>query len=173
MTEVLPRFRQRSSRYVLKPFDNCLVRYAGPRRDPWEEDTQIENVSLTGLAFYVPKDLSPVLGEDIKIQFDVPGSKTMACFAKVTRLLPISDYRNMVGVQFEKLELAHRIVLKKGLTQRLRLLQKEEQRKALVRWPVTALRSLPRVLVIIGALGLLLATWLMFMRPEVLRPEAD
>ena len=120
MTQGLARYHARSPRYILDTQDNELIRVAGPRQVPWEEGTEITNVSLTGLAFFAPEDLCPVLGEVIKIQFLVPGSKQMACFGIVTRLDPEPKDRILVGVHFYKLEMAHRIVLAQGLAKKLK-----------------------------------------------------
>ncbi|MCK6596882.1 MAG: PilZ domain-containing protein [Bdellovibrionaceae bacterium] len=120
MTQGLARFHARSPRYFLNTEDESLIRVAGPNKIPWEEDTEIKNVSLTGLSFTAPEDLCPVLGEVIKIQFVVPGSQQMACHAIVTRLEPIKKSKILVAVHFYKLEMAHRIVLAQGLSKKIK-----------------------------------------------------
>ena len=87
---------------------------------PWEEGTEIKNISLTGLAFTAPSDLCPLLGEVIKIQFEVPGSKPMACYAVVTRIDPMKNQKMLVAVHFYKLEMAQRIALAQGLSRKLK-----------------------------------------------------
>lgn len=118
MTQGLARYHARSPRYILDTQDEELIRVAGPRQVPWEEGTEIRNVSLTGLAFLAPEDLCPLLGEVIKIQFLIPGGKQMACHAIVTRLDPEKGEKILVGVHFYKLEMAHRIALAQGLSQK-------------------------------------------------------
>ncbi|MNS73898.1 PilZ domain protein [compost metagenome] len=115
----LARYHARSPRYILNTQDDSLIRVAGPHQTPWEEGTEIRNVSLTGLAFLAPQDLCPLLGEVIKIQFIPPGGKQMACHAIVTRLDEIGE-NILVGVHFYKLEMAHRIALAQGLARRLK-----------------------------------------------------
>ncbi len=106
-----------------------LIRVAGPAQTPWEEGTEIKNISLSGLAFTAPVELCPIVGEFIKIQFHVPSSVEMACFGLVTRLEPLSSSEMLVGIQFYKLEMAHRIVLLQGLAQKLKeQLQGQEER---------------------------------------------
>jgi len=95
----LARYHGRSPRYILSTEDDSLIRVAGPKQTPWEEGTEIRNVSLTGLAFTAPDDLCPLLGEVIKIQFTPPGSKQMACY---------------------KMDMAVRIVLAQGLARRFK-----------------------------------------------------
>lgn len=120
MTQSLAKYHSRSPRYILQPQDNTLVRVAGPQQTPWEEGTDIKNISLSGLAFTAPADLCPLVGEIIKIQFQVPGSNEMACFGLVTRIESIGASEMLVGLQFHKLEMAHRIVLLQGLAQKLK-----------------------------------------------------
>lgn len=120
MNQSLARFHARAPRYILNTNDNELIRVAGPKQTPWEENTEIKNVSLTGLAFTAPEDLSPQLGEVIKIQFLVPGGKQMACFAIVTRIEPEKTNFVLIGVHFYKLEMSHRIVLAQGLTRKIK-----------------------------------------------------
>ncbi|MBL7555815.1 MAG: PilZ domain-containing protein [Bdellovibrionaceae bacterium] len=120
MTHSLAKYHARSPRYILNTHDDSLVRVAGPQQIPWEEDTEIKNVSLTGLAFTAPEDLCPVLGEVIKVQFVVPGAQQMACHAIVTRLEPDRQHSILVAVHFYKLEMAHRIVLAQGLSRKVK-----------------------------------------------------
>lgn len=120
MTHSLAKYHARSPRYILNTHDDSLVRVAGPQQLPWEEDTEIKNVSLTGLAFTAPEDLCPVLGEVIKVQFVVPGAQQMACHAIVTRLEPDRSHTILVAVHFYKLEMAHRIVLAQGLSKKIK-----------------------------------------------------
>lgn len=116
----LARYHGRSPRYILDTEDESLVRIAGPKQTPWDEGTEIKNVSLTGLAFTAPDDLCPLLGEVIKIQFTPPASQQMACYGIVTRLESISEARTLVGVHFYKMEMAQRIVLAQGLSRRFK-----------------------------------------------------
>lgn len=118
MTQGLAKYHARAPRYILNTQDDSLIRVAGPQQIPWEEGTEIRNVSLTGLAFTAPDDLCPALGEVIKIQFSVPGSQQMACYGIVTRLDPENLERILVGIHFYKLDMPHRIVLAQGLSKR-------------------------------------------------------
>lgn len=120
----LAKYHARAPRYILQPQDNTLIRVAGPRQIPWEEGTEIKNISLSGLAFTAPVELCPIVGEFIKIQFQVPDQPQMACFGLVTRLEPVGKSEMLVGIQFHKLEMSHRIVLLQGLAQRLKEQQK-------------------------------------------------
>jgi hypothetical protein len=81
MTQTLAKYQSRYQRYILQPDDNTLIRVAGPHQTPWEEATEIQNISLTGLAFTAPAELCPLIGEIVKIQFEVPGSAQTALIA--------------------------------------------------------------------------------------------
>lgn len=118
MTQSLTKYLLRSPRYTLKPTDNSLVRVVGPKQEPWEEYTDIHNVSLTGLSFTVDPQLAPRLGEVIRLQFTVPGSQEMACYAIVTRLEQLTEATILVGIHFYKLDISQRINLARGLTEK-------------------------------------------------------
>ncbi len=120
MNHNLARYHARSPRYILNTEDESLIRVAGPRQVPWEEGTEIKNVSLTGLVFTAPEDLCPILGEIIKIQFLAPGGKQMASGAIVTRLDPANMGKVLVGLHFYKMEMGHRVMLAQGLARKLK-----------------------------------------------------
>ncbi len=136
MTSSLAKYHARSPRYILQPQDNTLIRVAGPQNIPWEECTEIKNISLTGLVFTAPSDLCPSIGEFIKIEYAVPGSQKMAAHALVIRLEERSPSSTLVGVKFFRMDLAQRVILAQGLALRLREQQAkrmEERRKKLGR----------------------------------------
>lgn len=120
MVSSLAQYVARSPRYILQPHDNTLIRVAGPSQIPWEEGTEIHNVSLSGLAFTAPSDLTPMIGETIKIQFDTHGSGSMACLALVIRLDKVSKSTMRVAVKFMKLEMPQRLALAQALAQKLK-----------------------------------------------------
>lgn len=127
MNHSLARYHARSPRYILNTEDDSLIRVAGPRQVPWEEGTEIKNVSLTGLAFVAPEDLCPILGEIVKIQFQPPGSKQMASYAIVTRLDPIEGEKILVALHFYKMEMGHRVALAQGLARKLKDISDREK----------------------------------------------
>lgn len=154
----LARYHSRSPRYILDTQDENLVRVAGPHQTPWEEGTQIKNVSLTGLAFTAPDDLCPLLGEVIKIQFTPPGGKQMACYAIVTRLDEIPEHLMLVGVHFYKLEMAHRISLAQSLARKFKEQQDRDELSNLLNREraSVSLSSLPQLTM----MGLLALAWM-------------
>ena len=119
MTGSLARYHARSPRYILNTEDNHLVRLSGAQKLSWEEKTELKNISLTGLSFSAPADLSPQLGEIIKIQFTVPSSEMMACYAIVTRIELVHENENEIAVHFYKLDRLQRINLVQGLAQKV------------------------------------------------------
>lgn len=120
MTQSLARYHIRSPRYILNPQDNTLIRVAGPKQIPWEEGTEIKNISITGLVFTSPSDICPSIGEFIKIEYEIPGSQKLACYALVTRLEDLSPHKTVVGVKFYRMDLSQRIILAQGLALKLR-----------------------------------------------------
>ena len=146
MSGNLAKYHARSPRYILYPQDNTLIRVAGPKQVPWEEGTDIKNISLTGLVFTAPSDLCPSIGEFIKIEYSVPGSQKMAAHALVTRLEDSSASKTLVGVKFFRMDLAQRIILAQGLALKLReqQIRRLETRREKMGWqgrvlPVTFL----------------------------------
>lgn len=134
MPQSLAKYHIRSPRYILQPEDNTIIRVAGPKQIPWEEGTEIKNISLTGIAFTTPADLCPSIGEFVKIQYSVPGSQQLACHALVTRLDDFSNSQTLVGVKFYRVELAQRVLLAQSLALKLRnqqIRKIEEARKKL------------------------------------------
>jgi hypothetical protein len=156
----LARYHSRSPRYILQPYDNTLVRIAGPRQVPWEEGTEIRNISLSGLAFTAPRELCPIIGESIKIQFETPGSQQLACFGLVTRLEPINGSEMLVGVQFQKLELAHKIVLLQGLAKKLKEQQERKKVAEMSQWHLRFRNKWKQIAIMTSFLVL----WLMLMK---------
>lgn len=144
MNHSLARYHARSPRYILNTEDDCLIRVAGPRQVPWEEGTEIKNVSLTGLAFIAPEDLCPLLGEIVKIQFQPPGSKQLASYAIVTRLDPMENEKILVGLHFYKMEMGHRVALAQGLARKLKEISDREKILSLQeRSPGSWIKSFP------------------------------
>lgn len=136
MHQRLARYHARSPRYILNTEDDSLIRVAGPRQVPWEEGTEIRNVSLTGLAFTAPEDLCPLIGEVIRIQFQPPGAPQMACHAIVTRLAEDRNGQMLVAVHFYKMEMAQRILLAQGLSKRFREQLSRKGREGLEEMPL-------------------------------------
>ncbi len=120
MSTSLARYHARAPRYILNPQDNSLVRLSGAEQLAWEESTELHDVSLTGLTFTAPQDLSPQIGEVIKIQFTVPGSEQMACYAVVIRIEKTGELENLIGVHFYKLDRLQRINIVQGLALKIK-----------------------------------------------------
>ena len=149
MTTSLARYHARAPRYILDTEDNSLIRLSGAEQLAWEENTELRDVSLTGLSFTAPHDLSPQIGEVIKIQFSVPGAHQMACFAVVIRIEKLDSFENQIGVHFYKLDRTQRLNIVQGLAQKV--VRKEVVETA----PVV---SSAQFLTVIGVL-LTLACW--------------
>lgn len=121
----LARYVSRSPRYILQAQDNTLIRVAGPHQTPWEEGTEIKNVSLSGLAFTAANDFCPNLNEVIKIQFEAPGASQMACLGTVSRIEQ-GPTTSLIAVRFLQLELSQRIYLHKSLSPKIKAFGSKE-----------------------------------------------
>lgn len=153
MTGNLAKYHARSPRYILHPQDNTFIRVAGPQQTPWEEGTEIRNISLSGISFTAPSELCPIVGEFIRIEFEVPGSAKMACHGLVTRLEPANLSQMIVGVQFIKLEMPHRLALLQGLAHKLKEQQSRANQQHLSESRSLLLKHWPRAVVAILALA--------------------
>ncbi|MBY0385893.1 PilZ domain-containing protein [bacterium] len=103
--------------------DKKIMRYAPYPRGHRAFFTQIINLSETGMAFTVPFLDSPQLNEIMMVEFTVPGSEPMACFAQVQRVqkytLIESDFFQkdckLVAVKFTQIKPEQIKVLKLSL----------------------------------------------------------
>ena len=161
MVSRLARYVARSPRYILQTDDNTLIRIAGPQQIPWEEGTELHNVSLSGLAFTAPADLAPMLGETIKIQFDAPDHGEMACFAMVIRLQRLRASTMLVAVKFLHLEIAQRLVLAQALAGKLK---EQAEARGLVKPPSWFMQKKWRLVmgIVMSAIWLGLLHWFWF-----------
>ena len=136
MTTSLARYHARAPRYVLDTDDNNLIRLSGAEQWAWEESTELRDVSLTGLSFTAPQDLSPQIGEVIKVQFTVPNAQQMACYAIVIRIEKIDELFNLVGVHFYKLDRTQRLNIVQGLSSKIKAPAKVGSGSKLTRSPL-------------------------------------
>lgn len=144
MGQVLRRFVPRAPRYVLRPNDNQMLRFAPNKVHNRSHSTRFLNVSETGLAFLIERSSAPTIGELIKIEFAVPGGEQIAWFAKVIRLEEYSpnawwthqdslDHHRdvLVGIQFHQLPDAHRQSIRVHLQAKFREVLRNRQ---MARW---------------------------------------
>lgn len=154
MSDSARAYIPRAPRYVLRPDDNQMIRYALPHEKSNPYTTKFINISQTGLAFVVSqralRDGFPVVGEKIKLEVPVPGGDQFAWWATVIR---IEEYENpwrrfesdnfmtenqvMVAVRFDELPGAHANLLQVGLTRRFEEIATEEallRRRELQDW---------------------------------------
>ncbi len=135
----LAHYAARSPRYLLQPLDNKIIRFTGPDRTPWDETTEIRNISLSGLAFTVPPGIEPRMKEILALEFEVPGQEDyMACHAQVVRLERVSDQRTLVSVRFFELTANQKFFLLSGLLNKL----KAKEQSQLKSYFLTAWRAL-------------------------------
>jgi hypothetical protein len=155
MSTSLARYHARAPRYVLDTEDNNLIRLSGAERLSWEEKTEIRDISLTGLSFLAPLDLSPQIGEVIKIQFAVPDSEQMACYAVVIRIEKLDQFNNLIGVHFYKLDRTQRLNLVQGLSDRIKHQVRQQRTDNGSKW---------NMIVAVTGLVLTLLCWLTLMK---------
>ena len=115
--------QNRSPRYVLQMKDKKIMRYATFPRSQRTFNTEVLNLSETGMAFTVPFLDAPQIHETIMVEFTPPDEKSFACYAKVLRVQKItvleSDFFQkdckVVAVKFEKLSKEQSSLLRNSL----------------------------------------------------------
>lgn len=138
MSQVLQKFIPRAPRYVLRPGDSEVLRFAPNGSNNQTHQTKIINLSQTGIAFLVETPQSPKIGDLIKIEFAIPASEQVAWWAKVVRIEAASqsrwwDQRDetnspshvVVAVTYVEMPDGHRREIQKGLNQRYKQLRKQ------------------------------------------------
>ncbi len=130
MANPLRRFVARAPRYILRPNDNQMLRFAPNHVHNRSFSTRFVNVSETGLAFIIDRTSAPRIGEFLKVEFPVPGGEQIAWFAKVVRLEEVDQHpwwnRNnpdedpgvLVGLQFHQLPRGHREAIRLHLQEK-------------------------------------------------------
>lgn len=141
MGQALRKFVPRSPRYVLRPQDDQLLRFAlkDDQSDP--RGTRFLNISLTGLGFAIDRKMAPPIGETLKIEFPIPGGQKIAWFGRVVRLEeptsstwwdPEFDRDDViVGIEFQDLPTAHRSQIQRALGKKFLELQRERRQRLL------------------------------------------
>lgn len=128
MNGAIRRFINRAPRYVLKPTDNQVMRYASEHGPQGVFRTRLVNLSETGAAFVVDRSMAPQIGETIKVELPIPGLDQIAWFGQVIRMEaysssswwsdpdPFADEEKMLlAIHFQELPHGHRQAIKKGL----------------------------------------------------------
>ncbi len=131
--EHLRRFIPRATRYILRPKDHRLLKFANDSKDGSEtQETTFVNLSRTGLAFLIERDMAPQLGDLIKVEFQVPAGTQIAWWARTVRIEEYSKqiwwiredpaFRDLIliGLEFQELPEGHQLEIQRGLDIRFR-----------------------------------------------------
>lgn len=148
MAQILKKFVQRAPRYVLRPDDDRLIRFAAEAQraiNSVDYSTLFVNLSSTGLAFVVDDAQAPQLGARIKIEFTIPGDQRIAWFGEVVRIetfdpkkwyLNPKDFEHrstqLIGIRFLEMPIAHRKAINKALNQKFLRLVKNQRWNSLL-----------------------------------------
>lgn len=116
---VASRFFPRAPRYTLRAQDDNQMRFALMQTRGSALDTELINISQSGLKFTVFNGEVPHRGLDegdmIKIEFKIPSGKQIACFATVTRVEPVGPTLLEIAVSFRHLPSAFAKALERAL----------------------------------------------------------
>lgn len=141
----LRKFVNRAPRYVLKPTDNHVMRYASDSGPEGIFRTKLVNLSETGAAFVVDRTMTPHIGEVIKVELPIPGLDQIAWYGEVVRMEAYSsdswwsdpdpfvdEDKMLIAVHFQDLPAGHRVTIQKGLQEQfLKELQERRLRQQL------------------------------------------
>lgn len=121
------RYFSRAPRYVFRPDDESLMRFAGMEPHGSILRARIHDLSTTGLSIVVASGYAPEIGEMLKIEFGLPGSRQVAWFATVVRVerknswdpdLGDREY-TLVGLRFRQLPAPFASAIKRSLESRI------------------------------------------------------
>ncbi len=121
------RYEKRSARYVFRTSDQTLMRFADMDARGVSHHATVRDLSETGLAFTFGREEKPTSfpdeGDLLKIEFNVPGRKSIACFATVVRVEHVNDWDpdwgdrgfTKVALHFRNLPTLHLRTIQLGL----------------------------------------------------------
>ena len=121
------RYYQRSPRYIFRPSDKSLMRFAGMENRGQAAEANVHDLSATGLSFLVDGAVAPMEGDLLKIEFGIPGRKQIAWFATVVRVENRNEWnpetgdrsRILVAIRFRQLPVPFRKAIQKSVTGRI------------------------------------------------------
>jgi hypothetical protein len=173
------KFIHREPRYVIRPTDSKLIKFAPVKKGNWIRTTEVVNISKTGIAFIVYKEPYPAIREVVKIEFHLPVSdEPVAWFGRVVRLqkLPEDSDKNtervLVAVNFENLPEGHKAAVAKSLKQAFGEIQKQQALRRRKRWKGWIKEYFGRFALVVGALIIFFAAMYFLTRSgESYNPE--
>lgn len=118
------RYFPRAPRYVLRPNDQSLMRFAGLSPNGDKFMARLRDLSATGLSFVVDNHEAPPAGATLKIEFEVPEGQRMAWFATVVRVERRTEWDpdlgdhpfTLVALRFREMPEPYRKVIQKSLS---------------------------------------------------------
>ena len=95
------RFVPRSPRYVFRPQDEKLLRFAGMETKGKATKATVRDLSTTGISFVTGAEHAPKEGEMLKVEFGLPATRAnpsqVAWFANVVRVEKRSEWDPQLG----------------------------------------------------------------------------
>lgn len=121
------RYHPRAPRYVFRPEDESLMRFAGMDTRGITLKARMHDLSTTGLSIIVNSNQAPEIGQMLKIEFGLPGSRQVAWFATVVRIERKSEWSpdfghreyTLVGLRFRQLPSAFTKAIKKSIERKV------------------------------------------------------
>jgi hypothetical protein len=157
----LRKFVPRAPRYVLRPQDKHIMRFALEKThgEGGIEHTVLYNLSETGVAFLVDPGTEFKVGDLIKVEVPVPQADQIAWWARVVRMEeyeprtwffsndPFKDQTKiLVACRFEDLPEPHSRTLRQGIERSFIQAMRDQQFRNLFYYRTWAIQNLSKLL---------------------------
>jgi PilZ domain len=136
------KFLNRAPRYTLQPSDNRYLRFAHKNELGHTHTTRFIDISATGLAFVIDKDVAPQIFEMIKVEIPLDDGQSVAWWGKVVRIEEYAAHRwymkgsdvahenqVMVAVNFQELPQGHTAAIRHSLDKKFDELYARQRRE--------------------------------------------
>ena len=150
----IKRFVDRAPRYTVQEDDDQSVRFLRRSRVKGKkkmseqviQSSSLINISSTGLAFKIEKNIGLEVGEKIKIEFPIPGFRQAAWWARVVRIQKkkkrdwfgdVTEDRKeeiVMGLHFCAMPVQHRDLISKEVNRKFKKIERMRKKMELKRW---------------------------------------
>ena len=176
------RYYNRSKRYDMEQNDLRHMRLVRePLTAPAHYETEILNVSETGIAFLMKIKEVPNVGEMLMLEFTPPGGNRIAWYGKVVRIELPQDRAAwksfstmaLVAVQFHKMPSAFRHEIREGLDIKFRQIEFRKRKEKFIAYAMWMQKHWKKILLYAFSLLFTAMTLYMLSRPTPNYNERD
>jgi len=167
------KFQNRAPRYTLQPTDNRYLRFAHKNEQGHTHTTQFIDISATGLAFIIDKDLAPQIFEMIKVEIPLDDGQSVAWWGKVVRVEEYAIQRwymrgsskahenqVLIGVRFQDLPAGHTMAIRHAIDKKFDELYTRQSKERMKHVSVFLASQAWRI--IVYAISILFMVWFFY-----------